>query len=250
VYIAISPGLRDDQSHCVFARDALAALDVAPSKPGVTLISPAGRVSHLANITGVAGLFGITMDVSGRFGHRILVVGSAPHRHTQISAIDCLGRVTTVGIVNVPLEGGIAVAPPTFGTFASQLIAPNELDGAIYGVSTSGRLRTVAKSGLPFGQDIGVESLGFVPGSGPGAAYMSDRFTGGSLHPGHDRILTLSGAALRSAGIRPGDLLAGTEGGATVVRVRCAAVCSVARIVPVPTTAHGEGSLTVAPPSR
>jgi hypothetical protein len=90
-----------------------------------------------------------------------------------------------------------------------------------------------------------VESLGFVPAGAPGAAYMADRATAGSLHPGNDRVLTLSGTALSSAGVGPGDLLAGTEGGASVVRVRCAAACSVEPIVPVPTTGHGEGSLTV-----
>ena len=41
---------------------------------------------------------------------------------------------------------------------------------------------------------------------------MSDRATPGSLHPGNDQVLTLSGSALVSAGIQPGDLLAGTEG--------------------------------------
>jgi hypothetical protein len=248
-YIAISPGLSDDNGSCVFARDAVAALDLTTSPPGITLITPTGGLSHLANISGVSGLFGITFDTTGQFGHRILVVGSIAGGGTQISAVDCLGHVSTIGIVNVPLEGGIAVAPSTFGTFAGQLIAPNELDGSIYAVSPAGSLSTVAKSGLPFGQDIGVESLGFVPASGPGVAYMSDRATAGSQHPGNDRVLLLSGSALVSAGIQPGELLAGTEGGATVVGVRCVAVCSVATIVAVPTTAHGEGSLTVLPRS-
>ncbi len=248
-YIAISPGLSDDNGSCVFARDTVAALDLTSSPPGITLISPTGGVSHLATITGVTGLFGITFDATGQFGFRILVVGSVPGGGSQISAIDCLGHVSTIGIVNVPLEGGIAVAPSTFGTFAGQLIAPNELDGSIYAVSPAGRLSTVAESGLPFGQDIGVESLGFVPATGPGVAYMSDRATPGSLHPGNDEVLTLSGSALVSAGVQPGELLAGTEGGATVVGVRCSAVCSVATIVAVPTTAHGEGSLTVLPKS-
>jgi hypothetical protein len=248
-YIAISPGLSDDNGSCVFARDSVAALDLTSSPPGITLITPTGELSHLADITGVSGLFGITFDVTGQYGHRLLVVGSAPGGQSQISAIDCLGHVSTIGIVNVPLEGGITVAPSTFGAFAGQLIAPDELDGLIYAVSPSGGLSTVANSGLPFGQDIGVESLGFVPTTGPGVAYMSDRATPGSLHPGNDRVLTLSGSALVSAGIQPGDLLAGTEGGATVIGVRCSAECSVATIVSVPTTAHGEGSLTVLPKS-
>jgi len=248
-YIAMSPGLSGDNGSCAFPQDEVAALDLTSSPPGITLITPTGGLSHLANVTGVSGLFGITFDATGDFGHRILVIGSVPGGRSQISAIDCLGHVSTVGIVNVPLEGGIAVAPSTFGSFAGQLIAPNELDGSIYAVSPTGRLSTVAASGLPFGQDVGVESLGFVPTTGPGGAYMSDRATPGSPHPGNDRVLTLSGSALVSAGIQPGELLAGTEGGATTIGVRCGAVCSVAAIVDVPTTAHGEGSLTVLPES-
>ena len=248
-YIAMSPGLSGDNGSCAFPQDEVAALDLTSSPPGITLITPTGGLSHLANVTGVSGLFGITFDATGDFGHRILVIGSVPGGRSQISAIDCLGHVSTVGIVNVPLEGGIAVAPSTFGSFAGQLIAPNELDGSIYAVSPTGRLSTVAASGLPFGQDVGVESLGFVPTTGPGGAYLSDRATPGSPHPGNDRVLTLSGSALVSAGIQPGELLAGTEGGATTIGVRCGAVCSVAAIVDVPTTAHGEGSLTVLPES-
>ena len=248
-YIAMFPGLSGDNGSCAFPQDEVAALDLTSSPPGITLITPTGGLSHLANVTGVSGLFGITFDATGDFGHRILVIGSVPGGRSQISAIDCLGHVSTVGIVNVPLEGGIAVAPSTFGSFAGQLIAPNELDGSIYAVSPTGRLSTVAASGLPFGQDVGVESLGFVPTTGPGGAYMSDRATPGSPHPGNDRVLTLSGSALVSAGIQPGELLAGTEGGATTIGVRCGAVCSVAAIVDVPTTAHGEGSLTVLPES-
>jgi hypothetical protein len=78
------------------------------------------------------------MDDTGRFGHRLLVIGAAAGGHTVISAIDCLGRVSTVGVVNVPLEGGIAVAPSTFGAFAGELIAPDELDGSIYTESPAG----------------------------------------------------------------------------------------------------------------
>src|SRR6516165_2637684 len=116
-YVAISPGLSDDNGSCVFARDEVAALDLTSSPPGITLISPTGGVSHLASITGVFGLFGITFDSTGQFGGRILVVGSVPGGRTQISAVDCLGQVSTIGTVNIPLEGGIAVAPPTFGAF-------------------------------------------------------------------------------------------------------------------------------------
>lgn len=247
-YVANSPGVWENAPRCGFPRDAIAALDLASGRHGALLISPTGHVSKLGNVPGVSGLYGITFDGTGRFGHRLLVVGRVPGGRTRISAVDCLGHVESIGIVNVPLEGGIAVAPATFGAFAGDLIAPNELNGSLYAVSPAGQLRTVAASGLPSGQDVGVESLGFVPPAGPGGAYVADRRTAGGAHPGTDHVLTLSGATLRSAGVQAGDLLAGTEGGATVVRVRCEMVCSVVTLVPVPTSAHGEGSLVVVSP--
>jgi hypothetical protein len=247
-YIALSPGLREPGPNCLFRQDAVAALVVAPATPGVTLISPSGTPTHLAHITGVGSLYGITFDTTGRFGNRLLVIGKRADGRTQVSAVDCRGRVATIGVFTVPLEGGVAVAPPSFGAFGGDLIAPNELDGSIYAVSPSGQLALVAKSGQPSGGDIGVESLGFVPPSGAGAAVMADRATAGNPHPGTDHVLVLPGAALRAEGIKPGDLLAGTEGGATMVQVRCVgARCTVQTIVALPTTAHGEGSLTVLP---
>src|SRR5205823_5183932 len=108
-------------------------------------------------------------------------------------------------------EGGIAVAPRDFGTFGGELIAPDEGNGSIYAVSPRGHLRTVAASGVPAGGDIGVESAGFVPPSGAAAAYLADRGTPGNPHPGTDSVLRLTGAALSTAGVRPRDLLVGTE---------------------------------------
>src|ERR1700694_1314841 len=76
---------------------------------------------------------------------------------------------------------------------------------------------------------------------------MADRATPGNPHPGTDTLLKLDGASLSAAGIGPGDLLAGTEGGATMVRVHCAAACASTVVVPIPTTAHGEGKLLITP---
>ena len=61
------------------------------------------------------------------------------------------------------VEGGIAVAPRTFGRFAGQLIAPDEHSGRIFAFDRHGRTRVVSQYRFPAGGDIGVESVGFVP---------------------------------------------------------------------------------------
>ena len=246
-YIALSPGLSLPQSGCSFPRDGLYALDLRTSTPGVVTVSPSGDVSPLAAVSGVSSLGGITFDTIGRFRHRLVVIGSAGTGMTRVFAIDCNGVVSTVGTVSTALEGGVAVAPLTFGQFGGQLIAPNETNGNVYAVSASGVLSTVAASGVPAGGDIGVESAGFVPPTGASVAYMADRVTPGNPHPGTDSLLRLSASALNAAGIKPGDALVGTEGGATVVDIRCGSRCSARIVATGPAVAHGEGKLLVVP---
>lgn len=185
-YIAVSPGLSVASSGCSFPRDDVYGLDLSTSAPGVTRVSPDGDVSHFATVSGASTLGGITFDTVGRFGHRLLVIGGAPGGLTGVFAIDCRGAVSSIGAVATALEGGIAVAPPTFGAYAGQLIAPNETNGNVYAVSASGGLSTVVASGVPAGGDIGVESVGFVPGVGAIAAYMADRVT--TANPTRERI--------------------------------------------------------------
>ena len=253
-YLALSPGLTLDKRaatnpvlpplRCRFDRDLLLALDLRGAPPGITEVAADGKVRRLASVPGVSNLAGITLDTVGSFGHRLLVIGPARPGTTQVTAVDCLGRATPVATVDVPLEGGVAVAPRGFGPYGGQLIAADETGGSIYAISPAGKLSTVTRSGLPAGGDIGVESAGFVPPR-PAAAYLADRGTPGNPHPGTDSILRLTGAAMSSAGIRAGDLLVATEGGATVVRVRCGRVCEAAVVVTGPPSAHAEGRLLV-----
>src|SRR5262249_36381538 len=163
---------------------------------------------------------GITFDDVGRFGRRLLVTAGADGA-TNVYAIDCLGRVRTVMQGAPRVEGGIAVAHRSFGRFAGQLIAPDEVGGHLVAIDARGRTSTVVASGLPTGGDIGVESAGFVPrrfGAGD-AAYLADRGTPGNPHPGTDSILMLAGEGLIGAGVRAGDLLVATEGGADTIAV-------------------------------
>jgi hypothetical protein len=141
------------------------------------------------------------------------------------------------------LEGGIAVAPRTFGRFGGSLIASSETTGQIWAITPKGHSALVANSGLPHGGDIGVESEGFVP-AGPHDALLADRFTPGNRHPGDDAVLRIRAGALAAAGVRPGDLLVATEGSALTDDVRCAeGGCRVRLVATGPSVAHAEGHI-------
>jgi hypothetical protein len=139
----------------------------------------------------------------------------------------------------------MVVAPATFGEFGGDLIAPDEANGLVYAVTPSGQVAILARSGLPAGADIGVESAGFAPAAAA-ATYLADRLAPGNRYPGDDAILRISAAALARAGIRAGDLLVATEGGAKTIDVRCAATCSVRYVATGPAIAHGEGHVVFA----
>jgi hypothetical protein len=208
----------------------------------VVAITPAGVVHQLAKIAGAAhGLIdGIAYDRTGRFRHRLLVTIDHGSRSTVVS-IGCRGGGVSVITRRAPrVEGGIAVAPGRFGRFGGDVIAPDEKSGRIYAITPRGETKLVAVSGLPSGQDIGVESLGFVPGAAV-AAFVSDRRSRGS-HPGDDEVLRLTAAELKAAGVDAGDLLAVSEGGAKTVAVRCDRTrCVVRHFADGPVLAHGEG---------
>jgi hypothetical protein len=144
------------------------------------------------------------------------------------------------------VEGGMAVAPTSFGRFAGDLIAPDENSGKIYAFGPRGGVALVAESGLRAGGDLGVEGVGFVPKQlGRGAAYFSDLGAPGSPTEGTDSLLVLRGTDLARAALRPGELVAATEAGATTIAVRCARrPCTVRHVADGPTATHGEGHVT------
>ena len=247
-YIALSPGQAVAGAGCSFPRDSVYALE-PQDRRGVVAVTAAGRASRLVDLRLPGLLSGIAFDIPGRFGHRLLVTATRAG-HTTVLAIDCRGRVRTLTRTAPVLEGGIVVAPASFGRFAGRLIAPDEKTGRIVAISASGRASLVARSGLPHGPDIGVESGGFVPpGFGAGwAAYVADRVSPGNAHPGDDALLSIGGRALLQAGARPGDLLLASEGGAQTVAVRCREHCTVTHVADGPAAAHGEGHIAFAGP--
>ena len=244
-YIALSPGLHVAASGCDFARDDLFVL--RPGKPiGVTRVDPSGRATNFADISGIDSLNGIVFDTVGRFDHRLIVTG--PHnQHSVVLAIDCKGEIVPITDAAPPLEGGLAVAPVGFGTYAGELIAPDENSGAMLAISAGGQSSVLVASGIAHGGDIGVESAAFVPPgfSAGGTAYVADRGTANNPHAGTDTILRLSANELTAEGVGEGDLLVVAEGGGVTINVHCATTCSARTIVPTGTSAHIEGHLVL-----
>jgi hypothetical protein len=229
---------------CSFGSGTVYALRLA-SGHGVVAISPSGGTRMFATLSARGLIDGIAFDETGRFGYRLLV--SVEHGATSsVVAIDCHGRVTTMTGRAPKVEGGITVAPSTFGRFAGDLIASDENTGRIYAIAPSGRSSLVARSGLPHGGDTGVESEAFLPADGRFEALLADRGTPGNRHPGDDVVLSVSSAALFAAGARPGDLLDATEGGAKTVAIHCGAQgCTVRHVADGPAIAHPEGHIAI-----
>lgn len=239
-YLALSPGGAVAAAGCRFAPDDVFVLQQGPRD--VLRIDRDGRSERFVHVDGVDSLSGIAFDGVGRFGGRLLVTG--PSRGaTVLVAIDCRGGIEHITDRGPTLEGGIAVAPAGFGGFGGDLVAADEYSGQIVAIRPNGSSALVARSGLPAGPDVGVEGVGFVPRgfAAGGTAYFADRATSGNAHPGTDTLLEADAARLTAAGVREGDLLAATEGGARTVAVRCAASCTVREVLAGPVQAHGEG---------
>ncbi|MGI8573206.1 MAG: hypothetical protein ACR2L9_11365 [Solirubrobacteraceae bacterium] len=214
--------------------------------PGVLAVR--ARSSHQLVHLRAAGLIdGIAFDRTGGFGYRLLV--TINHRlRTTVLAIDCHGHVATVTSSAPRMEGGIVVAPRGFGRFGGDLIAPDEIGGSMYAITPRGRTQLVARSGLPHGQDIGVESEAFVPAGNRFEMLVADRLTPGNPHPGDNLILQIGAAALHGAGVRAGDLLAVSEGAALTDVIHCGPTrCTVRDIANGPRAAHIEGHVAVLP---
>jgi hypothetical protein len=212
--------------------------------PGVVAITP-HAVRRLVRITTRGRLDGIAFDQTGDFGHRLLVTITNAGK-TTVDSIGCHGNVTTVARNAPRLEGGMAVAPATFGRFAGDLIAPSEQAGKVFAITPRGKSLLVANSGLPRGHDIGVESEAFVP-SPHRDALVADRLSPNSSHPGDNVVLRIQATALKTAGVRPGDLLVTSEAGALTDAISCwASGCKVKYVADGPPEAHVEGHIAFA----
>jgi hypothetical protein len=237
-YLVRSSAQRVRGAGCRFAPGGIYALRLRDGN-GITVVDRRQRVRRFAALPSRGLENGIAFDLTGRFGHRLLVTGVIAGA-TTVYAIDCHGRVRVVTTSAPRVEGGLAVAPRGFGPFGGDLIAPDELSGNLYAITPSGRSLLVARSALAHGQDVGIESEGFVP-SDPRAALVADRGTARNRHPGDDAVLELSHAALTAARVGAGDLLVVSEGGAATIAVTCRHSCRVRTVAGGPARAHIEG---------
>jgi len=241
-YIAIAPALPGGRS--CFRAGTVYALRLAAPR-GVSAISPTGQLRRFARITAPGLIDGIAFDQTGRFGYRLLVTVNAGPR-TTLDAIGCHGAVSAITHDAPRVEGGITVAPRTFGRFAGDLIAPDETGGRIFALGPQGQALLVASSGLPHGNDVGVESETFIPDRRNFEVLVADRLTPGNRHPGDDVVLRIGSAALLAAGARGSDLLVSTEGGAQTDAISCGPTnCRVLHVADGPAIAHVEGHIAV-----
>jgi hypothetical protein len=241
-YIATSPGLH--LNACDFVKDETFALHQGQPLT-ISRVDGHGHASQLAALGGLPDLNGIVFDTGGKFGKRLLLVSDGQNS-AAVTAVDCQGNAARIAASVPKVEGGLAIAPDGFGSFGGDLVAPDEFDGKIYAVDPSGQPHVVADSGLPSGQDVGVESAGFVPAgfmASDGAVYVADRATPNNVHPGTDTLLRLTVSDLKSAGVQDGDLLVVTEGGGKTLDVQCSPGCSVHQIGNASPGAHIEGHL-------
>jgi len=246
-HLAVSPGLAVRSARCAWRRDAVYA--IAYTQPdAVQRIDSRGTAHRFAGVPGTGVLSGIAFDYVGDFGHRLLVTRKDVGGTSSLSAVDCRGRTTVVATGIPPVEGGMQVAPRSFGRHAGELVAPDEISGDVAAIRPDGRWTTISPS-LPRGDDIGPEGVGFVPpGFGPrDHAYLVDR----KFQPpytGTQSILALGGGALLRAGVRPGDLLVATESGGLTARVRCGRRgCSARRVAAAFGVTHAESNIVFGP---
>ena len=161
-YIALSSGQSVAGAGCRFPPDALYALRLTQDH-GITVIGQSGHVRRFAALHSAGLEDGITFDLIGRFGHRLLVTTYAKKVGTTVSTIDCRGRVRVLTRHAPRVEGGIAVAPSSFGPYAGDLIAPNELTGNIYAISPTGHASLIGNSAWHTGRTSAPRAKGSCP---------------------------------------------------------------------------------------
>jgi len=75
---------------CSFPSGMILALQPGP-RQGIIAITPGGRASRFTSLPATATPDGIIFDITGRFGHR-LIVTARNHATTMVLAIDCARR--------------------------------------------------------------------------------------------------------------------------------------------------------------
>lgn len=250
-YLMLDPGIEPYIAHisasqCGFRRDEVYAL--SGPEPALLRVTENGATYPYVSLPANFASKGIVLDTGGLFGGQLLVIGRIPGL-TQLYGV-CNQQLTLLAQFPQRVEGGLAIAPPTFGDFVGQLLGAEEQTGNVYAIAPGAVApTTIATPAAPAGGDIGVESLGIVPQgmTRRGAAFLSDRLTPGNFQPGSGNLTHIRWRALKRAGVREGDLLVATEAGALTFAIRCAgATCTSQLVAHGVSKAHSEGHIAFA----
>src|SRR5215469_16832771 len=122
-YIAVTGGERVTGTRCSFGSGTIFALEPTRN-PGVIKIGTNGKATRFANVPAGGQLTAIAFDSTGHFGHDLLVADRSRSGTTTILAFGCTGRDHVVTRRAPALEGGMAVAPASFGKYGGDLVAP------------------------------------------------------------------------------------------------------------------------------
>jgi hypothetical protein len=218
VDIVASPSSAAPGSACAFPAGTVYGL---PAGSPVRVVMAGGEPPTVATL-GSGMPAGIAMDVTGRFGGRLLVA-LAVSGGTEVDALDCAGRTSRVTASGPSMRGGMAVAPAGFGAFGGRLVGVDPTSATVVAVGSDGVAESVAASGLTKPVALGFVPPGFSDG---GWAYAA---AGGS-------VLRIAAADLVAGGVRDGDLLVSAADGRSV-DIRCGAGggCSRPLVVAGPT---------------
>jgi hypothetical protein len=191
---------------------------------------------------------GIGYDDVGRFGHRLLVLAIRDNG-SVLHGVDCRGRVSTIARHVEYAEGGLVVAPRSFGAHAGEAIAVNEYTDHVIAIRPDGTSGVLAVPPLPRGRDLGPESVGFVPaGLGAGdRVLVADRHFPDQPPHGNQAVMAIDAGRLRRSGVRAGDLLVATEARLRLAVVRCRPVCSSWIVARPNSVGHGESPIVFDP---
>ena len=144
-YVALGSGHAVRGANCSFRRDDVFVL-IPGATPAVPRVDRNGRSHPFASLPAGSFPSGVASDRVGSFGYRLLVTTTAAGK-TTLHAFDCRGRARQVTAGAPVVEGGLAVAPRTFGRFGGALIGVDEVSGRIYAFGPGGRTRLVVESG-------------------------------------------------------------------------------------------------------
>jgi hypothetical protein len=103
------------------------------------LIGADSWARRFASLPGTVTPSGITLDATGHFGHELLVT-----MLTQPRGDHCAGPWNARGVHVITghapvMEGGIAVAPASFGRYGGDLVAPGETGGPVFVIGSPRR---------------------------------------------------------------------------------------------------------------